>query len=36
MRDGRGTPSLAWALSNLVENAIEHNDSDSPRVTVSY
>jgi len=27
--------TLAWAVSNLVENAVEHNDAENPSVTVS-
>ena len=29
-----GSPLLASAISNLLENAIEHNDTDSPTITV--
>jgi len=31
----RGNQGLQWIFSNLLENAIEHNDGDAPRVCVT-
>lgn len=31
----RGNQGLQWIFSNLLENAIEHNDGDAPRVRVT-
>ena len=32
---GKATQGFSHALSNLMVNAIEHNDQDTPRVDVS-
>ncbi|ARS89881.1 ATP-binding protein [Natrarchaeobaculum aegyptiacum] len=31
----RGNEGLRWVFSNLLENAIEHNDAETPRVSVT-